>query len=95
MKRLVMKFGGTSVGTGKNIRKVVNIIKDNKEKGHEIIIVVSALAQVTNLLIEIAEKVKNGNEEQIKKFIVELIERHEKVIEDAINSEKIESETKK
>lgn len=94
MKRLVMKFGGTSVGTGKNIRKVVNIIKDNKEKGHEIIIVVSALAQVTNLLIEIAEKVKNGNEEQIKKFIVELIERHEKVIEDAINSEKIESETK-
>lgn len=89
-----MKFGGTSVGTGKNIRKVVNIIKDNKEKGHEIIIVVSALAQVTNLLIEIAEKVKNGNEEQIKKFIVELIERHEKVIEDAINSEKIESETK-
>ena len=57
-----MKFGGTSVGTGNNIQNVVNIIKHNKEKGHEIIVVVSALSQVTNILIEIAEKVKNvGN----------------------------------
>ena len=94
MKRLVMKFGGTSVGTGKNIRNVVNIIEDNIKKENEIIVVVSALANITNLLIEIAEKVKKGNEEQIKKFIAELIERHTKVIENAINSEEIKEEAK-
>ena len=89
-----MKFGGTSVGTGKNIRNVVNLIEDNIKKENEIIVVVSALANITNLLIEIAEKVKKGNEEQIKKFIAELIERHTKVIEDAINSEEIKEVTK-
>ena len=80
MKRLVMKFGGTSVGTGKNIQNVANIIGDNVKKGYEVVVVVSALAKVTNLLIEVAEKVKSGNEEQIKKFIGKLVEKHENVI---------------
>jgi len=50
MKRLVLKFGGTSVGTIEKIKKVANIIKKRFGEGNEIIIVVSAMAGVTNEL---------------------------------------------
>ena len=40
MKKLVLKFGGTSVGTIEKIRKVANIIKNRLSEGNEIIVVV-------------------------------------------------------
>jgi len=52
MKRLVLKFGGTSVGTIDNIKKVANIIKKRHEEGNEIIVIVSAMSGVTNELIK-------------------------------------------
>jgi len=48
MKRLALKFGGTSVGSVENIRKVANIIKKRHEEGNEIIVVVSAMSGVTD-----------------------------------------------
>ena len=49
MKRLILKFGGTSVGTIEKIKKVANIIKRLSES-NEIIVVVSAMSGVTNEL---------------------------------------------
>ncbi len=48
MKRLVLKFGGTSVGTIEKIKKVANIIKKKHSAGNEIIVVVSAMSGVTD-----------------------------------------------
>ena len=48
MKRLVLKFGGTSVGNIEKIQKVANIIKKRREENNEIIVVVSAMFGVTN-----------------------------------------------
>jgi len=50
MKKLVLKFGGTSVGTIEKIRKVANIIKNRFSEGNEIIVVVSAMSGVTDEL---------------------------------------------
>ena len=50
MKRLVFKFGGTSVGTIEKIKKVAAIIKKRFTEGNEIIVVVSAMAGVTDEL---------------------------------------------
>ena len=50
MKRLALKFGGTSVGTIEKIKKVANIIKKRFSEGNEIIVVVSAMAGVTDEL---------------------------------------------
>ena len=50
MKRLVLKFGGTSVGTIEKIKKVAGIIKKKFSDGNEIIVVVSAMAGVTDEL---------------------------------------------
>jgi len=49
MKRLVVKFGGSSVGTIEKIKKVANIIK-RLSKSNEIIVVVSAMLGTTNEL---------------------------------------------
>ena len=49
MKRLVVKFGGSSVGTIEKIKKVANIIK-RLSRNNEIIVVVSAMSGVTNEL---------------------------------------------
>lgn len=89
-----MKFGGTSIANGKNMCNVSNIIKDNVKKGNEIVVVVSALANITNLLIEKAEKLKNGNEEEIQEFIKKLVEKHVKVIDVAIKNTNLKEKTK-
>ena len=43
MKRLVLKFGGTSVGSIEKIQKVAKIIKSRHDQGNELIIVLEAL----------------------------------------------------
>ena len=50
MKRLILKFGGTSVGTVEKIKKVAEIVKKRFEEGKEIIVVVSAMSCVTDEL---------------------------------------------
>jgi aspartate kinase len=52
MKIVVLKFGGTSVGSIKKIRNVSNIIQSYKKKGNKVIVVSSAMSGVTNNLIK-------------------------------------------
>ena len=51
---VVQKFGGTSVGGLDRIENVANIVKKYKEKGDDIVVVVSAMAGETNKLLEYA-----------------------------------------
>ena len=48
MKKIVMKFGGTSVATGKNIRHVAKLIANHMGKDCRVVTVVSALDGVTD-----------------------------------------------
>jgi len=50
MKKLTLKFGGTSVGSIEKIKQVANIVKKRKEEGNEVIVIVSAMSGVTNEL---------------------------------------------
>ena len=52
MKIVVLKFGGTSVGTIQKIKKVADIITDYKKKNYKVIVVSSAMSGVTNELIK-------------------------------------------
>ncbi|MGA2681324.1 MAG: aspartate kinase [Candidatus Bathyarchaeia archaeon] len=90
--KVVMKFGGSSVATGENIRHVSSIIKQNAKNNCRIAVVVSALAGVTNGLIEVAEQAKRSNEKQIQAFTTELSEKHLMAIKSAISSEAIQKE---
>ena len=51
MKIVVLKFGGTSVGTIKKIKNVANIISNYVKKKYKVIVVSSAMSGVTNDLI--------------------------------------------
>jgi aspartate kinase len=52
MARLVMKFGGTSVADVDCIRNVARHVKREVGAGHEVAVVVSAMAGATNRLVE-------------------------------------------
>jgi len=51
MARLVMKFGGTSVADIERIRIVARHVKREIDAGHEVAVVVSAMAGTTNQLV--------------------------------------------
>jgi aspartate kinase len=51
MPRLVMKFGGTSVADLDRIRNVARHVKREVDAGHEVAVIVSAMAGVTNQLV--------------------------------------------
>src|ERR1019366_6033514 len=51
MTRIVMKFGGTSVADLDRIRNVAARVKREVEAGNEVAVVVSAMAGVTNQLV--------------------------------------------
>jgi aspartate kinase len=51
MARLVMKFGGTSVADIERIRNVARHVKREVDAGHEVAVVVSAMAGATNQLV--------------------------------------------
>ena len=66
MKRLALKFGGTSVGTIDKIKNVANIIKKRHDEGNEIIVIVSAMSGVTNDLLKKSESIsKNFSVEEL------------------------------
>ena len=60
MKIVVLKFGGTSVGTINRIKKVAEIAIDYKKKKFAVIIVSSAMSGVTNKLIKKTKEISQN-----------------------------------
>jgi aspartate kinase len=92
VKKVVMKFGGTSVATGENIRRVANIVADSVKQDYQVVVVVSALAGVTNQLIEEAEQARKKSEKQIQEFTKKLVEKHVAAVTKAIENKSIQKE---
>ena len=65
MRIVVLKFGGTSVGTIKKIKKVAEIIAEFKKKKYKVIVISSAMSGVTNELIKKSKEISENfpNEE--------------------------------
>lgn len=59
MARLVMKFGGTSVGSIERIKNVAGQVKREVDAGHEVAVVVSAMSGETNRLVELASEMSS------------------------------------
>ena len=65
MKIVVLKFGGTSVGTIEKIKKIAEIIRSYKKKNYDIIVISSAMSGVTNELIQKSRRIsKNFSESE-------------------------------
>jgi aspartate kinase len=57
MARVVQKYGGTSVGDVERIRNVARRVVNTRNQGHEVVVVVSAMAGETDKLIRLAQQV--------------------------------------
>jgi len=71
---IVMKFGGTSVGDTRAIERVASIVKDRLEQ--KPVVVVSAMAKVTDQLLIMAKAAGAGDRKTALKLSRELRERH-------------------
>lgn len=92
----VMKFGGTSVGSGERIRHVAKIVTKRKKEDDDVVVVVSAMSEVTNALVEISQQALDVRDiAKVGDFIKFIREKHYKAIEEAIKSEEIKEEVKK
>ena len=66
MIKIVIKFGGTSLGSIEKIVAAAKIVKKEHQKGKKIIVVVSAMAGKTNELIKQAQSIsKNFNKREL------------------------------
>jgi aspartate kinase len=57
MALVVQKYGGTSVGDVERIRNVARRVLNAKNQGHELVVVVSAMAGETDRLIRLAQQI--------------------------------------
>jgi aspartate kinase len=71
---IVMKFGGTSVGDAKAIGRVVEIVRGRLKQRP--VVVVSAMARVTDQLLQMARAAGNGDRKTALTLARELRERH-------------------
>ncbi len=71
---IVMKFGGTSVGDAKAIGRVVEIVRGRLDQRP--VVVVSAMARVTDQLLQMARAAGNGDRKTALILARELRERH-------------------
>ena len=62
MGTLVQKYGGTSVGDAEKIRRVAQRIAATRAAGNQVAVVVSAMGDTTDRLIELAESISSTPE---------------------------------
>src|SRR5216683_459777 len=71
---IVMKFGGTSVGDAQAISRVAAIVRERRSQGP--VVVVSAMARVTDQLLQMARAAGAGDRKTALTLARELRERH-------------------
>lgn len=86
MSTLVMKFGGTSVGSVKAHTRAAAIILEGKQKWDNLVVVVSAMSGVTDMLIEGARTASGGDGETYQGIVEELRSRHYRIVDELLVS---------
>jgi aspartate kinase len=74
---IIIKFGGTSVGDAQRVANAIDIVAERKDR--KPIVVVSALAGVTNDLVAASEAARECNIDRVNEIIAAVRQRHEDV----------------
>ena len=75
-RTLVMKFGGTSVGSADALTQATQIIMDARREYPRLVVIASAMAGVTDLLLKSATLAAQGNTESLPQTEALLREKH-------------------
>jgi aspartate kinase len=82
---IVMKFGGTSVGSAERIAQAAELALKSANEGHQVIVVTSAMSGITNQLIAAAETAAKGHWQP--EIGAGLYERHQSVAEELLKDD--------
>jgi aspartate kinase len=72
---IVMKFGGTSVGSAECIQRAADLIAD-AAKENSVAVVVSAMSKVTDMLLETLQRAEAADEDGLESSLRGLADRH-------------------
>ncbi len=86
-KTLVMKFGGTSVGSAGAIRQLVEIVRTARPDWPRVAVVVSAMNGATDALLDAAQCAAEGDDERPEKIAADLRARHTAALTDLTRAE--------
>ena len=59
MSLIVMKFGGSSVGDAERMKRVANRVVERQREGHQCVVVVSAMGDTTDDLIDLTKQISS------------------------------------
>ncbi|MDX9850978.1 MAG: aspartate kinase [Anaerolineaceae bacterium] len=85
MRTLVMKFGGSSVGSPAAIQQTANIVQNHKPAWERLVVVVSAMSGITDQLILSARLAANNDGSGARAIIEQIHKRHLAVINTLIS----------
>ena len=86
--RLVLKYGGTSISSAKDIQAVANYV-NSLSKHNEIAIVCSAISGTTDDLIEISQSIKKENKDKVEQLALKITNRHKQLAKQTIKKSAI------
>lgn len=84
MGKLVMKFGGTSVGSADALRHVIQIVHKEQPRWENVIVVTSAMGGVTNKLVAMVDSAIVGQMDDVAHKIESQRERHLQIVHEFI-----------
>ena len=85
--KLVVKFGGTSLATVKDIKNVVKTV-DKISKNNKTVVVCSAVGSITDELIEISSLIEKGNKKDANRMLAKISQKHKQFAEHLITNSK-------
>ncbi len=83
-RTLVMKFGGTSVGSSEAVKQVVKIVSAAQHEWPRLVVVISALSGVTNRLLESAVKAEGGDISPADSALTWMRDEHKTILESLV-----------
>ncbi|MBY0374320.1 MAG: aspartate kinase [Bryobacteraceae bacterium] len=86
---LVMKFGGTSMGSAERMKIAAQICTEQKS-ARPTVAVVSAMSKVTDLLLETLRHAEGGDRDGVRRNVENLTARHFEVCKDLLSSRAVE-----
>ncbi|MFN8260174.1 MAG: bifunctional aspartate kinase/homoserine dehydrogenase I [Chitinophagales bacterium] len=85
----VLKFGGTSVGSNENIKRIIGIVRKEKEQGEDVVLVCSAFSKVTDQLINAGKLAEKKDNTTYLEIFDSFRERHRMAIEELITDTEV------
>ena len=89
--KIVIKFGGTSLATVKDIKNVVKTVSTLSNK-NKLVVVCSAVDGITDELIKISKEIQKDNKKEANRILARISQKHKQYSTHLVNNSKIQKQ---